>query len=147
MDVSSISNLNSLNKGIDLSLNLDTINGAVSSHSYKQVFQQGVSPTPAGSFLGQMNYSRCFSSNHWRAQCYKPVRCGLCFRLGHAAVDCKYPPWFPGLSNDRRFASSFQPDGWNHVRVDLWFSKKTSMNVGPLATGGPLVFDSLQEMG
>ena len=39
-------------------------------------------------------YSRCLSHKHARPNCWNRVRCTTCFRLGHIANHCRFPPVF-----------------------------------------------------
>nr|TKW40005.1 hypothetical protein SEVIR_1G217300v2 [Setaria viridis] len=49
-----------------------------------------LAPMKYGVKLDQNQCSRCLASSHTKAACLRPIRCGLCFRLGHSATLMAY---------------------------------------------------------
>jgi len=71
---------------------------------------------------------------HSRPNCWRPVRCSSCFRLGHISGHCRFPPRFPGLN-----VSDPLPSFRKSPKVDTprdWFHA-TSLTGGPPGTGRP----------
>lgn len=103
-------------------------------------------PRPTGPIVMGSSFSRfdngpcvrCMSYRHSKAFCCNSVRCLLCFRLGHIAVNCKFPPRFPGLTDDRVFSKTISPGDWSSFNPARWFRTPTRSN-GPPA---PRVFKS-----
>lgn len=82
-------NLPDLN--LDLSLKYNSGFDAIPSS-----FSASPSSALPSSALGRQ-CTRCLSYKHGRPICQNRVRCTACFRLGHIALHCRFPPRFAGL--------------------------------------------------
>jgi hypothetical protein len=79
-------------------------------------------PQPKGSVPkgSRLSCSRCFSNYHSRPICRPLVRCSVCFRLGHIAKTCKFPPQFPELSIDFYSNVHFNKILGDHGQLIAW---------------------------
>jgi hypothetical protein len=64
-------------------------------------------------FSSRPSCSRCLSNFHSRPNCRSSTRCTACFRLGHVAFSCCFPPRFPGLSKTGIFSTQTRPEAWD----------------------------------
>lgn len=142
------SNSNPASSGIDLELNLGRSKQSDSGEQLTRAFPF-LPPSLTSEYgvkLGRNSCSRCFSSSHSQAECSRPIRCWLYFRLGHIASSCLFPPHFPGLSKDGHFSPTVQPTDWEGAKVDSWFRGTTPMTGGPNGRNEPAV-GSFQDLG
>lgn len=79
--------------------------------------------------------SCCFSHLHGRASCFVPIRCAKCFRLGHVASRCRFPPRFPGLSKNPSFYNQINLNCWDSAEVAQWFKKSLPLPGGTTRPG------------
>jgi hypothetical protein len=70
--------------------------------------------------------SRCLSNFHTRPNCRSSTRCTACFRLGHVAFSCRFPPRFPGLSKDGVFSTHIRSVAWDPLITATWFKSMAS---------------------
>lgn len=146
-DNSNLTGLNSSVVGIDLSINLGP-NYTMATRKEVIVEHPDLaqnSNEKAAKVMGRLHCSRCLSTSHSKPNCTRPVRCGLCFRLGHIVVYCRFLPRFLGLSRDRTFSTTIQLADWHGINVDRWFSTLASMTDGTNNGGAP-VFANFQDM-
>jgi len=68
------------------------------------------------------------------------MRCASCFRLGHIALHCRFPPRFPGLSMSEKSPSFSPPLIDNFPSSHSWFRSSIPLPCGPSASK-PLHFD------
>lgn len=54
----------------------------------------------------------------------------MCFRLGHVAISCRFPPRFPSLSKDRIFSSHLRTNIWDPALLPTWFRQNLSQTGG-----------------
>lgn len=90
-----------------------------------------VQPSPPGPVRRPLAHgpcSRCLSWKHDRPNCQNKVRCSSCFRLGHIALNCRFPPRFPGLTEKRIFSSAIIPDDWSSYNPGTWFRASSFWN-------------------
>lgn len=75
--------------------------------------------------------SRCLSLAHSLPRCSGRIRCTTCFRLGHVASFCNFPPRFPGLSKNPSFHRQIDIHSWDAAVVSGWFRHVHPMTDGP----------------
>lgn len=109
------------NSSLNLDLNLN-ISGLAHDNSRKSGPAWNTKPT--------MACSRCLSYKHSRPNCKNRVRCAHCFRLGHIALHCRFPPRFPGLPLTGPLPT-FSQAGENLNETGTWFRNPQPMTVGP----------------
>lgn len=81
--------------------------------------------------LGPRQCSHYLSTLHSRALCSSRVRCLSCFRLGHIASSCHFPPRIPGLSKSPSFSNQTDINDWDSASVLQWFKRPISLSHGP----------------
>lgn len=74
--------------------------------------------------------SRCFSRLHIRLVCSGRIRCSSCFRLGHIASLCRFPPRFRGLSKTPLFSNQINLSLWSQHDTSKWFAYTRSLPCG-----------------
>jgi hypothetical protein len=80
--------------------------------------------------------SRSLSNFHTRPNYRSSTRCTACFRLGHVAFSCRFPPRFPGLSKDGVFSTQIRSVAWDPLITATWFNSMTS---GASASAPPML--------
>ena len=114
-----------VNHGINIDLNLGSSNPNLDILTGTNQVPLGPRSKPKSSFnppdLGRRNYSRCLSYSHLRPNCTYSVCCNSCFRLGHVAGSCRFPPWFPGLSMEHHSSFPFYSNNGLNSPVTHWF--------------------------
>ncbi|CAL4991209.1 unnamed protein product [Urochloa decumbens] len=80
--------------------------------------------------MGWSACSRCFSAKHTRPFCQGRIRCAACFRLGHLAARCHFPPRFSRLQDGNFFSSLFRSDSSKLTNLVNWFQANVGLTDG-----------------
>lgn len=76
---------------------------------------------------------------HSRPNCHSRIRCSSCFRLGHPAISCHFPPRFPGRSGLGIFSFQINVSRWDGVDFSSLVSVTRFTNLWTLNPWSPLV--------